>query len=93
MQITVVIHNSLVSPSDGTLNGAPCQRSQPPWHAKDRFPDFRKRVGLLRAVGETQNRILQLLNRRYVAEILPKWRKTRINQSIIIHCKGISAIT
>jgi hypothetical protein len=25
-----------------------------PWHAKDRFPGFRKRVGSLRAVGETQ---------------------------------------
>jgi hypothetical protein len=45
---------------------------------------IRKRdwVGLLKAVRETQNRILQLLNRRDVAEILPKRRKTLTNQSI-----------
>jgi hypothetical protein len=39
-------------PSDGTLNGVPCQGSQPPWHTKDCLPDVRKRVGLLRDVSE-----------------------------------------
>jgi hypothetical protein len=38
-----------LSPSDGTLNGVPCQGSQPPWHAKDCLPDVRKRVFSLRA--------------------------------------------
>jgi hypothetical protein len=62
------------SPSDGTLNGAPCQRSQPPWHAKERSPDGRKRVGSLGAVMEitqafkTKHNIL--LYRRNMAEIL-----------------------
>jgi hypothetical protein len=42
------------SPSDGTLKGTPCQGSQPPSHAKDHFPDFRKRVGSLGAVREAQ---------------------------------------
>jgi hypothetical protein len=43
----------LLSPLDGTVNSAPCQGSQPPWHAKDRFPDVQKRVGSLGAVWET----------------------------------------
>ena len=30
-----------VCPSEETLNGAQCQRYQPPWHAKDRFTGFR----------------------------------------------------
>jgi hypothetical protein len=30
------------------------QGSQPLWHAKDGFPDVRKRVGSLRAVRETK---------------------------------------
>jgi hypothetical protein len=45
---------SLMGPSDGTLKGVQCQGSQPPWHTKDHFPDFRKRVGSMGAVGETQ---------------------------------------
>ena len=67
------------------LNGAPCQGSQPPWHAKDRFPDFRKRVGSLRAVGETQTlktEYFSCFNDLDVAEILPKRRKNLINQPI-----------
>jgi hypothetical protein len=49
-----IIKWSSSSPSEGTLNCAPGQGSQPHWHAKDRFSDFRKRVGSFRAVGETQ---------------------------------------
>jgi hypothetical protein len=46
---------NFLSTSDGTLKGVQCQGSQPLWHAKDRFPDVRKRVGSLRAIRETQN--------------------------------------
>ena len=35
-------------PSDGTLNGAPCQGQNPPWHVKDRSTGFRWRVGCAR---------------------------------------------
>jgi hypothetical protein len=79
-----------LSPSDGKLNGALCQGSQPPWHAKDRFPDVQKRVGSLRTVRETQNFKIKhyiLLYRRNMAEILLKRRKTHnqsINKSIIL---------
>jgi hypothetical protein len=72
------------SPSDGTLNGAPCQGSQPPWHAKDRFPDVRKRVGSLGAIREThtfKTKHYILIYCRNMAEILLKRRKTP-NQSI-----------
>ena len=34
----------LPSPSDGTLNGAPCPGKQPSWYAKERFTGFRRRV-------------------------------------------------
>jgi hypothetical protein len=44
----------IVCPSDGRLKGALCQGSQPLWHAKDRFPDVRKRIDSLKAVKETQ---------------------------------------
>jgi hypothetical protein len=57
LKIVNTIHltfTNKLSPSDGTLNGAPCQGSQPPWHVKDRFSDVRKRVGSLGAVRETQ---------------------------------------
>jgi hypothetical protein len=63
---------------------SPFQGSQPPWDAKDRFPDVRKRVGSLGAVRETQtfktNHYI-LLYRRDMAKILLKQRKTQ-NQSI-----------
>ena len=75
-----------MSTSDGTLKGVPCQGSQPPWHAKDRIPDVRKRVGSLGAVRETQNfktKHCILFVRRNMAEKLLKRRKTKINQSII----------
>jgi hypothetical protein len=34
------------SPSDGTIKDAQCQGLQPPWHAKGRFPDVRKKSRL-----------------------------------------------
>jgi hypothetical protein len=70
--------------SDGTLNGAPCQGWKSSWHAKDRFPDVRKRVGSLGAVRETQTfktKHYILPYRRNMAVILLKGRKTQ-NQSI-----------
>jgi hypothetical protein len=73
----------LVSPSDWTLNGAQrCQGSLPPWHGKDRFPVFEKsRLSKgRRGNSNILNRILQLLNRRNVAEIQSIWSKTLINQ-------------
>ena len=45
----------LLCPSDGTLNGAPCQELQPPWHAKDRFAGFWWRVGSWGPPGKLQN--------------------------------------
>ena len=41
--------------SDGTLNGAPYQGYQPPWHAEDRFTGFRWRVGSWGPPGKLQN--------------------------------------
>ena len=38
-------------PSDGTLNGAPCQGYQPHRHAKNRFISMKR--GLVRAARET----------------------------------------
>jgi hypothetical protein len=37
----------ILTPSDGTLNGVPCQGLQvtTSWHANYRLPDVRKRVG------------------------------------------------
>jgi hypothetical protein len=69
------------------MYGAPCQGSQPPWHAKDRFTDVRKRVGSLGAIKETQTfktKHYILIYRRNMAEILLKRRKTP-NQSIKNH--------
>ena len=34
-----------ICPSDGTLNSAPCQGHQLPWHPKDHFSGFRTSVG------------------------------------------------
>ena len=68
-------------PSDGTLNGAPCQGLQPPWHAKDRFTGFRWRE---KAREDCQGKFkISKLNSRYMAERLPIRRKTISNQSII----------
>jgi hypothetical protein len=55
-------------------------------HVKDHNPlGTQKTVSLIfEKDSNTQNRILQLLNRRDVAEILPKRRKTLINQSILV---------
>jgi hypothetical protein len=41
-----------LSPAVGTFKGAPCQESQPPWHA-DRFSVYRKRVVSFGVVRET----------------------------------------
>jgi hypothetical protein len=51
-RIQYILYTLTLGPSDGTLNGAPCQGSQHPWQAKDRFPDFRKRVGSLGPSGK-----------------------------------------
>ena len=71
----LIIFFIIVCPSDGTLNGAPSQEQQPPWHAKDRFTRIRWRVGSRGAPGKLQN----------FTEILPIRRKTLYNQSIELH--------
>ena len=42
-------------PSDGTLNGAPCQGKQPSWNAKDRFTGFRRRLSSWGPPGTLQH--------------------------------------
>jgi hypothetical protein len=62
----------------------PVSRITTPWHAKDRFPDVRKRVGSLGAVREThtfKTKHYILIYPRNMTEILLKRRKTP-NQSI-----------
>ena len=41
IQQCTLLHLYPLCPSDGTLNGAPCQGLQHPWHAKHRFTEFR----------------------------------------------------
>jgi hypothetical protein len=55
------------------------------WHAKDRFQDVRKMVGLWRQSGKpklSKTKHCIIFNRRNMAEILLKRRKTQIKQSI-----------
>ena len=87
----------LLCPSDGTLNGAPCQELQPPWHAKDRFAGFWWRVGSWGPPGKLQNiindhislivaAVTWLIYCRYGVKLYP------INQSIHFAISDISTL-
>ena len=65
----------------------PVSRITTPWHAKDRFSGFRRRVGSWGPPGKLKNFITNS-HRRYMAGILPVRRKTQNNQSINLSNKN-----
>ena len=66
-------------PSDGTLNVSPLLRITNPWHAKDRFSWFRRRVSSWEPLGKSWSYLNNSI-RFCIAEILPIRRKRPSNK-------------